>query len=86
MEPASKSVILLQKSIPGQSRRESRLDSMTVEQNLPILNDSTYTSYLAGGTTQAPTPPDNNKMRISDEGLPRQNKSFKQDESEKAMD
>jgi len=66
MDPSSKKAILLQKTIAGQNRRDSRIDSMTVEQNLPNLNDSSYTSNLVGGTTQAPTPPDNNKMRFND--------------------
>ena len=82
MDPSSKNVILMQKTIAGQSRRDHRTDSMTVDQNLPNLNDSSYTSNLVGGTTQAPTPPDNNKMRINDECIQRQ---IRQDESEMAQ-
>lgn len=82
MDSTSKNVILMQKTIAGQNRRENRIDSMIVEQNLPNLNDSSYTSNLVGGTTQAPTPPDNNKMRINDECPHRQ---IRQDESEMAQ-
>ena len=51
MDTASKNVILMQNTIAVQSRRENRIDSMTVDQNLPNLNDSSYTSNLVGGTT-----------------------------------
>lgn len=81
MDPSSKSVILLQKTIAGQSCRETRVDSLTIEQNLPNLNDSSYTSNLVGATTQSPTPPDNHKMRMNDECVQRQNN---RDESENA--